>query len=422
MPRLLLGIGERSTAELADHLDVHGPLPYDRRADPRRLIESIERSGLRGHGGAAFPAARKLRAVAARRARPIVLANGTEGEPASKKDRVLLREAPHLVLDGAVVAARATGARAVTIAVCESDERGYSAIEAAIRQRAAARLPGEPAFSLILTPPAYIAGQETALVNYVNRGIPKPTFGSRPFERGVRNRPTLVQNVETLAHMALIARHGDGWFRQLGTSEDPGTALITTSGALERPGVYEIEHGMELRELLRIAGADDGLVAVLLGGYFGSWVSAAEIDRLQLSRAHLTPFGASLGAGVVVALDRGACPVAETARVADWFDAQGARQCGPCVHGLGAIADSLQRVATGTAPASVMADLTRWTTELPGRGACAHPDGAVRFVASALRVFDNEFRVHLENGRCTRCARPPVLPTPAALPDYALAA
>jgi NADH:ubiquinone oxidoreductase subunit F (NADH-binding) len=422
LPRLLLGVGERPTADLAEHLDLHGPLPDDRRADPRRLIDSIERSGLRGHGGAAFPAARKLRAVSERRRRPIVLANGTEGEPASKKDRVLLRDLPHLVLDGAVVAARVTGAREVVIAVCESDDAAFRAVEEALRQRSASRLRGEPVFHLIPTPSLYIAGQETALVNYVNTGIPRPTFGPRPFERGVSKRPTLVQNVETLAHIALIARHGAGWFMELGTPEDPGTALVTISGAVERPGVYEIEHGMDLAELLRIAGAADALAAVLLGGYFGSWVSADDVDRLQLSRAHLAPLGASLGAGVVVALGRGACPVAETARVAEWFDAQGARQCGPCVHGLGAIADSLQRVATGTAPPSVMSDLARWTAELPGRGACAHPDGAVRFIASAMQVFAPEFRAHFENGPCMRCAQPAVLPTPGARPDYALAA
>ncbi len=423
LPRLLLGVGEQTTATLASHLELHGALPDPRRIPPASIIEETERAGLRGHGGAAFPVGRKLRAVAGRRGRPVVLANGTEGEPASKKDRVLLRELPQLVLDGVVVAARATGARDAVIAVCECEGRGSRELEAAIRERVAARLPGEPQFHVVPTPPLYVAGQETALINFVNTGIPKPTFvGPRPFERGVGRAPTLVQNVETLADLALIARHGSDWFRQAGTAEDPGTALITLSGAVERPGVYEIEHGMELDELLRIAAPTERHSAVLLGGYFGSWVAAGEIRGVRLSRHELAPHRASLGAGVIVALGEGACPVAETARVADYFDSHGARQCGPCINGLAAIADAIQRIGTGTAPPSAVRDLERWSAELPGRGACAHPDGAVRFISSALAVFADDFRAHFELGRCPRCSHTPVLPTPSPAQEYALAA
>lgn len=423
LPRLLLGAGEQPAAELACHLDLHGPLPEPGRVPGRRIIEEVERAGLRGHGGAAFSVARKLHAVASRRGRSIVLANGTEGEPASKKDRVLMREFPHLVLDGVAVAARATGAKEAVVAVCDTNEGSIRALEHAISERAAARLPADPVFHLIATPPLYIAGQEMALINFVNTGIAKPTFiGPRPFERGVSQAPTLVQNVETLAHMALIARHGGDWFSQVGTAEDPGTALITLSGAVERPGVYEIEHGAGLRELLALAGADPSLVALLIGGYFGSWVPAGEVPKLRLSRHELAHHRASLGAGVIVALGEDACPVAETARVSDWFAAEGAGQCGPCVNGLDAIADTIQRVATGTAPRSAFHDLGRWAAELPGRGACAHPDGAVRFVSSAIRVFATDFEAHFEQGRCARCTHPPVLPTPSAPPQYALAA
>jgi NADH:ubiquinone oxidoreductase subunit F (NADH-binding) len=414
LPRLLLGIGEHPTARLDSHLQLHGPLPDLRRAEPARLQEMVGSAGLRGRGGAAFPVALKLRAVASRRGRKIVLVNGAEGEPASKKDRVLLRELPHLVLDGAAVAARATGAKEAILAVPETDERSIHNVEQAIIERASARLRDDPQLSLIPVPKRYITGQETALVNYVNTGVAAPTFGSRPFERGVRNHPTLVQNAETLSQLALIARHGPSWFREIGTPDDPGSALITISGAIGAPGVYEIEHGTPLTDVLDSARAPDRLRAILIGGYFGSWIDAADAPRLLLARAELARYDATLGAGVIVALGEDHCGVAETARVAAYFAAEGAQQCGPCVNGLAAIADAIHRISTGTAPAGRQRDVERWCRELPRRGACGHPDGAVRFVASALRVFADEFHDHARHGRCERCSNPAALPTPAA--------
>ena len=412
LPRLLLGVGESQPAHLESHLNLHGPLPEMRRYAPAQLIEQVNSAGLLGRGGASFPVARKLRSVAFRRGRKVLLANGAEGEPASKKDRVLLRELPHLVLDGVTVAARAADLSEAVLAVPETDERCIRSLERAIDERRRAGLRGEPRISLALTPKRYIAGQETALINLVNTGVAAPTFGVRPFERGVDGRPTLVQNVETLAHLALIARHGAGWFRQLGPPDDPGSALITVSGAVRAPGVYEIEHGSPLSDVLASAGTDAGTRAVLVGGYFGGWIDARYVPRVLLERGSLSSFGTTLGAGVIAVLGGGGCGVAETARVADYFAAEGAGQCGPCVHGLAAIADTVQRLASGTAPARARADVERWCGELPRRGACAHPDGAVRFIASALRTFSEEFDDHAAHGPCHGCASSGVLPTP----------
>jgi len=400
--------------DLQSHLAVQGQLPDLAATAPAQSIEVVDRAGLRGRGGASFPASRKFGAVASRPGSKIVVANGTEGEPASKKDRVLLRELPHLVLDGAAIAAHAVGAGHAIIAVPEGHERTAQSLELALRERGEARRRVEPRFALVDVPERYLSGQESALVNLVSGGPGKPSFGTRPFEHGVRHRPTLVQNVETLAHLALIARHGASWFRQLGTATDPGSTLVTLSGAISAPGVYEIEHGSPLTDLLDDAGVTEDLTAVLVGGYFGSWLSATHIPRLLLSPRHLAEHGASLGAGVIVALGSSACPVAETARIADYFAAQGAGQCAPCVNGLGAIADTVQQIATGTAARSARRDLDRWTSELPGRGACRHPDGAARFLASALRVFADDFRDHARRGRCERCSNAAVLPSPVA--------
>ena len=414
LPRLLAGLGDGPVTALESHLDLHGPLRDLPRWEREELVELVGQAGLRGRGGAAFPVATKMRAVASRRKPKVVVANGSEGEPASKKDRALLRELPHLVLDGAAVAARAVGAREAIIAVSENDDRSARSLALALGERRNARLRGEPRFEVFAVPERFIAGQSSALVNVLSGGPARPTFGPRPFERGVRLRPTLVQNVETLAHLALIARRGAAWFRELGTERDPGSTLVTLSGALASPGVYEIEHGMPLVDLLDIAGVTEELTAVLLGGYFGSWLPATQIANLRLAPAQLADYGASLGCGVIVALGNPACPVAETTRIADYFAAQTAGQCGPCINGLTAIANTIQQLATGTASRTARSDLERWTTEIPRRGACQYPDGAVRFIASALRVFADEFQEHAQHGPCERCSQRPVLPAPTA--------
>lgn len=411
LPRLLTGVGEQPMAELDAHLEAHGPLDLRRHA-PSQIIELAHASGLRGHGGASFPTAVKMRAVASRRKPKVLVANGTEGEPASHKDRALLRETPHLVLDGAALAARAVDARQAIIAVCETDERGLRSMERALEQRQRRRLADEPPFQLVRTPARYLSGQESALVNRLSGGPGLPTFGARPFERGVRDRPTLVQNVETLAHLALLARHGASWFRQLGTDQAPGSTLLTVSGAVTAPGVYEVDPAMPLAELLESVGATRQLAAVLIGGYFGSWLPAESVSQVRLAAEDLRRFGAALGAGVLVALPRDACPVAETSRVADYFLAEAAGQCGPCVNGLAAIAHTVQQIATGTADRGAEEDLARFTSELPGRGACQHPDGAVRFISSSLGTFEAEFADHARHGPCESCAHAPVLPAP----------
>jgi NADH:ubiquinone oxidoreductase subunit F (NADH-binding) len=414
LPRLLQTVNGDGN-DLRSHLDLLGPLPDLRGWVPERLIDEVDRSGLRGRGGAAFPVARKMRAVADRRGPRAVVANGTEGEPASAKDRLLLNETPHLIFDGAAVAARAIGAKTVILAFGEGDHALTERLVAAADQRSDARLPGDAHFELFSVERRFVTGHESALINALSGGEAKPTFGPRPFERGVNRRPTLVQNVETLAHLGLIVRHGAAWFRETGTDGDPGSTLVTLSGAVAAPGVYEIEHGAPLPELLQSAGVDDELSAVLIGGYFGSWLPASALARVLLSPAELAQCGASLGAGVIVPLGLDTCPVAETARVADYFAGESAGQCGPCVNGLGAIADTLQQVASGTGSPSAGRDLARWSSSLAGRGACQFPDGATRFVSSALRVFAEEFEDHLRHGPCDTCHRAPVLPVGLAM-------
>ena len=294
LPRLLSATGEHGTAApLAYHRLVYPapPLPGVPRDD---VVDAVERSGLRGRGGASFPTGRKLRAVRGGRRSPAVVVNGAEGEPASGKDKLLLTTAPHLVLDGALLAAAALGARQVVVCVDQSATAALDAVTRALgeRRRAEAALP----VRLAAVPSRHVAGEETALVHWLNGGPATPTSTPpRPFQRGVDGRPTLVDNVETLAHLAQILRYGPDWFRRLGTPAEPGSTLITLSGAVARPGVYELSIGSPLADLVEIAGPVAGIGAVLVGGYFGSWLGAEQAGRARLSNQSLRPLGAGLG-------------------------------------------------------------------------------------------------------------------------------
>lgn len=419
LPRLLAGLAQFDMTGLAAHQRVHGELPELMRYGPADLIAVVEQSGLVGRGGAAFPVARKLRAVAAGRGARMVVANGAEGEPTSEKDHVLMRELPHLVLDGIAVAARAVGAQRAVVAVAERDGHALRSLNSALDERGRDRSRNQPRIAVATVGERYVAGQDTALVAALSGREGKPTFGLKPYQRGVNRAPTLVQNVETLAHLALIARHGAAWFRALGADAEPGSTLVTVSGAVSAPGVYEVERGASLADLLADVGARRDLRAVLIGGYGGAWIDAGSISTLRLSDAALGGRGAGVGAGVVVALPRGACPVAETCRVADYLAAESCGQCGPCLHGLAAIAAALQRLASGTADVRDTCDLWRWLGHVRDRGACGHPDGAAAFIESGLRVFEAEFSEHARRGPCRMCAGAGVLPVP--LTTYAAA-
>jgi NADH:ubiquinone oxidoreductase subunit F (NADH-binding) len=421
LPRLLAGIPPHGALTLAEHLALHGELPplvgRGRRAGPE-LIEQVEQAGLRGRGGGGFPTGAKLRAVAAGRGalggRPIVVVNGAESEPASSKDRTLLAALPHLVLDGAELAACAVGAEEIVLCLCESAGAVSRSLTGAVAERQRDARRGAPGIRLAAVPGRYVASQEAALVNQLNGGPALPTFTPpRPFERGVRRRPTLVSNTETVAHLALIARHGPQWFRELGTAAQPGSALVTLAGPVPYPGVYEIEYGSPLGDLLAAAGGLQADVrAVLLGGYAGTFLSGEHLPVLALGDEHLAAYGATLGAGVVALLSERACPVAELTRLTRWLAAQSARQCGPCMFGLQTIADTVEQIALGAAGQDAHGRLVALASLVRGRGACNHPDGVARLVASAVEVFAEELADHAGHGPCAACEQPSELPRP----------
>ncbi len=410
LPRLLPARHGGGPATLASHLARHGQLPRVGRDTRRReeIIAEIGRAGLTGRGGAGFPTARKLAAVAAGRGSAVVIGNGSEGEPASAKDKVLLAREPHLVLDGAVLAAELTGARQVLM-VAHGAVREI--IDEAVAERRNARY--DPVPVRVLTGAGrFVAGEASALVNWAEHGRPVPTrVPPRVSERGLGGCPTLVQNVETLAHLALIVRHGAAWFRSLGTPTEPGSTLVTVMGAVRRPGVYETGIGAPISAVLALAGGlATALTALLIGGYSGTWVDQPAAMALPFSAAGLRPVGASPGAGLIAALPAGACGLAETARIARYLAAESAGQCGPCLFGLDSIATELEALAAGR-PFD-LARLERWLSQVDGRGACHHPDGVVRMIRSALHVFAAEITQHAR-GWCRGTRAAGVLPVPA---------
>jgi NADH:ubiquinone oxidoreductase subunit F (NADH-binding) len=407
-PRLLAGLTGTGSLSLAQHRAVHGDVPRLDPAGQPSFLSELNASGLRGRGGAGFPAGIKAAAVAGRR-RPTVIVNGSESEPMSYKDEVLLTRTPHLVIDGALLAAQAVGASEVLVAAAPDV---LAVLGAALDEREQPERQA-PEVRLCAKAPGYVAGEETALLAHLEGRPPLPRVKPPlPVERGLRGRPTLMYNAETVAQLALIARHGASWFRSEGTLDHPGTTLVTASGAVRAPGVYEVPLGTPLPQLVELAGGTvEPVRAMLIGGYFGAWIAETG-HGVTLDEGALRQAGGGIGAGVVVALGISACPVAETARLAAWMCTESAGQCGPCVHGLASIADLVQRIADGRAEAGDRGRLTRWASMIQGRGACRHPDGVARMIASAASVFSHEFADHVRYGPCENCERPATLITP----------
>jgi NADH:ubiquinone oxidoreductase subunit F (NADH-binding) len=406
IPRLLSATAMRT---LQEHESRYGRC----RRPMGQLIDEVDEAGLRGRGGAGFPTALKMRAVAgaARRGRrrPVVVANGTESEPASRKDRVLLATAPHLVLDGVMAAATAVGAGRAVLCVDRRDSDVAESVGAALGERRGHdHLPVE----IAQVPSRYVAGEETALVSWMNGGSAKPTYQlTRPAQRGVEAAPTLVDNVETLANLALIARFGAPAWRSTGTGDQRGTMLVTVRGGVRAPGVYEIPLGMPLSQVLGQAQVGR-LTGVLVGGYFGTWLTPLEASKAVMSTPGLRSVGASLGCGLVAALPEGHCPLEEVSRVLRWMAANSAGQCGPCVNGLPALVGAFDQIVSGDQDGGAGRSLDRWAPMVAGRGACKLPDGTVHFLESSRRVFAAHIEEHRRNGPCRPNQRQ-LLPTPA---------
>jgi len=399
-PRLTAGLDRLRRVDLVGYQTVFGDLP---RLTAEQLIRMTERVDLRGRGGAAFPVARKLAAVRGaarkRKRRPVVLVNGTEGEPGSAKDKMLLLRSPYLVLGGAVTAARALQARDILVAVTDA-MTARSVREAAAAEPVLRRMVG-----VVEVPDRFVSGESGALVNAVNgRAALPPGRQSHASDSGAGNRPTLLSNAETFAQLAVLAMVGPERYASAGTAAEPGTVLLTVGGSAARPAVVEVPTGLSLGSVLDLCAVGPA-GGVLVGGYHGCWLPEEAAYNVPVSRTGLAEAGGTLGAGVVLALGQDTCPLGEVAQVAAFLAKESSGQCGPCKLGLPGIARSLAALADGSGGAAALDTARRGAAAVRGRGACSHPDGVYRFVLSALDVFTDDLAAHLYRGSCGRPVR-----------------
>ncbi len=401
-------------ADLNGHIDTHGPLAVflgNDRSWRLALASSLESSGLAGRGGGGFPASIKLALASAHGPGGVVVVNGMEGEPASDKDKLLLTRAPHLVLDGAQFLAAMCGSSRIVVGIPAGRDGIATAVNQAIAERHRARH-SRVAEEVVRPPDRFIAGEESALANWIETERALPVFRpdkGRPLRIG--KRTALVHNTETLAHVALIARGGPALFRARGLAEDPGTTLITISGAVTQPGVVETDRGTPLWDIALRSSPLEPAQALLVGGYGGTWVAPRHFSTPYASMP-LGAIGATAGVGVIVVLGRSACGVAESARILHYLADQSAGQCGPCVFGLPAVADDMARLARGQCDPGLPARLARRLGEIAGRGACRHPDGAVGLARSCLSVFAEDVAAHTNGEPCLHSHQPTSLRFP----------
>jgi NADH:ubiquinone oxidoreductase subunit F (NADH-binding) len=386
-------ISELEPETLAAHHRTFGPRPSCAGEGGRVLFRRLDAAALTGRGGGHFPVAAKWRRVqSARLARPggsVVVANGAEGEPLSRKDSALLELRPHLVLDGLSCAAEALGANDAVVWLHEDAHIVRAAVTRALAERPA----GAPPIRIAVGPAHYLTGESSAVVRGLSGGRPVPGLARMPAaEAGVDGRPTLVQNVESLARVALLAR-----------GSDPRSVLITLASGDQLVVVEYPEH-TTLRAAVTTGLGAIAPQALLVGGYGGRWIEWDRAAGMSMRESELRGHGVSLGAGVIAPLRADECGLRRTAEIAGFLAESSARQCGPCQFGLPAVAAIMHELARGKARRRDSRRLERFLAEVDGRGACHHPDGAVALVRSALHTFADDVAEHLR-GRCRHDGR-----------------
>lgn len=403
----------KSRVTLAEHISNYGRIPTG--LSLNMIIETLRVANLTGRGGARFPMYRKIDAVANARTKKAIyiVANGSESEPLSRKDSSLLRANPHLVLDGMSIIAEVLGAKAGYIYV--KDKEAHVAINAALRERRDRGI-NEVRVSVVEAPPGYVSGQETSVVRRIERGPALPRFSTdRLATSGIKGAPTLLSNVETFANAALILRFGGDWYRSGGVGYDSGTRLLTISGSVARPGVYEVNPGVSVAALLREAGASS-VRALLVGGYFGGWINVRDESDLNFSFDDhtLADRKLNIGAGIIGVLSKDTCPVVEAAGIVEYLSRQSAGQCGPCIFGLPEISTAFARIALSSNVEKGIAELRSVIPLVEHRGGCQHPDGVIGLVRSTVGAFGDEIKLH-KSGNCSVVGvnhRSVLLPTP----------
>jgi NADH-quinone oxidoreductase subunit F len=379
-------------------------------AAPPAIISTLEAAELRGMGGAGFPTWRKWSAVvAAAGDDKVVVCNGNEDEPGTFKDRYLLRFTPHQVIEGALIAAIAVKASEVIFYVNPHQAEGLEVMRRAVVEWTASDLLAAVeaavgrSIKLRVTPSAgrYVGGEETAIVSWLDGGFPfpqrKPPY---PFENGVGGRPTLINNVETLANVPHILKNGANWYRALGLGVAAGTKLFSLSGDVLRPGLYELPMGTSLQDLVFGHGGGmldrRGFKAVFTGGPSNTLLTVRDLD-VALDFDSVQARRSRLGTGAMIVISEGTSIVRKVAEYVAFFANGSCGQCPSCKCGTFQMARLLERIATGRGSGADRKALEHLCSILPGSGRCALIDGAVTVVKSSIETFPEEYPSQLRD-------------------------
>ncbi|MBA2281639.1 MAG: NADH-quinone oxidoreductase subunit F [Acidimicrobiia bacterium] len=389
---------------------------------PAATIDEVVRSGLRGRGGGGFPTGRKWAGIAARPGgRSYVVVNGAEGEPGTFKDRALLRANPYQLVEGAIIAAFATGADEVYIALKASFEREIAAVTRAVQELQSAGICTDCTVTVVAGPDEYLFGEEKAMLEVIEGKPPLPRLLA-PHEQGLfatapqagwestprrgepGPNPTLVNNVETLSNVPHILSRGADWFRATGTAESPGTVVATVVGDVIAPDVGEVELGTPLRAVIDAVGS--GLAAgrsvkAVFSGVANAVVTAADLD-VPVSYEGLKAIGSGMGAAGFIVYDDTTCMVDAAYRFSRFLSIESCGQCSPCKIGSGEITQHLERLETGAGTDDDLAGIARWLERVTDGSRCYLASEEKLMVSSILRAFPEEFAEHIEQGSCPR--------------------
>jgi NADH-quinone oxidoreductase subunit F len=380
---------------------------------PENIINELKESALRGRGGAGFPTGLKWSFISRDvPGQKYVICNSDESEPGTFKDRDILRFNPHQLLEGLAIACYTMGATVGYNFIRGEFWEPMQRCEAALQEARAAGLIGKNILGSGIdidifnhcSAGAYIVGEETALMNALEgkRGWPrfKPPF---PANYGLYGRPTNINNAETFASVPVILEKGGKWFASLGPAKNGGTKIFSVSGHVAKPGNYEIPMGTPFADLLALAGGmrhGAKLKAVIPGGSSMPVLPANIIMQAKMDFDSLAQAGSMLGSGGVMVMDENTCMVRVLERISRFYMHESCGQCTPCREGTGWVYRLVHQIESGQGTMNDLAELARVAKGIEGRTICAFGEAAAWPVAGMLKHFYDEFKYHVEHGKC----------------------
>ncbi len=404
---LLADAGDRDLTKLAEYRAVGGYVALEtaRQMTSDALIEELQTANLRGRGGAGFPIGRKASLIPRQSPKPkYVVVNADESEPGAFKDREVMNRVPHRLIEGCLIAARAIESRDVFIYIRGEYLGEYEVLQAAVDEAQAAGIFGDVRLFVHRGAGAYICGEETALLDSLEgrRGQPRPRPPFPPIQ-GLYNAPTQVNNVCTIATLPKVLEMGAAQFAKTGAETAPGTAIFSISGNVATPGNYELELGTPMRELIYdCAGGVPGgrkLKAVIPGGSSVPALSPDQID-VPLDYDSLGALGTFFGAASLIVVDDRCCMVQLALRSTKFYMHESCGKCTPCREGTRWMVQLLEKIEAGDGELSDLDLLRSIGSRILGKVLCALGEFAVYPVASYMDKWGDEFRAHVEQGRC----------------------